>query len=254
LLRNGTLEPGTPSPRLGDTLRVQTAVIVDLNGNPVPDGTLVEFVFDFVNQGLRNTDPITTTGGVAMTDVPIDRTGELHISANSPPALTSDTLRLVITDDDEGTVDRLTPTLAPTATLESITQTPTGPGSTGQQEPTPLAGGFQFDDKSPLVGFDDLYLSLFGLVLMCVAVFAYTYRSRDLNYSLLLALPIVLGGLISYNYYALLLPGSQVWHSLMGDQWGAALSAWVGGTTGLAIMAAAHNRGFRLNRRGLRRG
>jgi beta-N-acetylhexosaminidase len=248
LQRLGTPQVGTPVPQQGDRVVLRTGVIVDENGNPVPDGTQVEFVFNYMPEGLRDTALVGTIHGIAEASLILDRPGNVAISVNSLPATASIEIELPLGEEPTVRTPLPLPTGTPVATETPVTEVPL------QHElPTPLAPEFH-GNRRALVGFGDLYLSLFGLVLMSVVVFGYTYRSRDLNYSLLLALPIILGGLISYNYYALVLPGTLIWHSLIGDQWGAALSAWVGGTTGLAIMLALRNRGMPFNRRGLRRG
>jgi beta-N-acetylhexosaminidase len=238
LERAGTPVPAAPGeplvPQQGDTLRLFTDVIVDQNGNSVPDGTVVQFIINYANQGIRDTIQVETSAGVAETAIALNQQGRLLISAVSPPALRSDTIEL-----DEG-IDIFTPTpgtATPTPTLPPTPQASNNPVAVAT--PTPTARPAREEDGS--VDFADLYLSVFGLVVMASGVFGYSYRSRDLNYALLLALPIGLGGLLAYNYYALLLPGALMWRNLLGDTWAPPLASWVGGTAGLAMIIAAMN-------------
>ncbi len=234
-----TSTPGTAlAPEIGDTIRLQTAVIVDHNGHPVPDGTPVEFVFEFVSEGLRDLQQATTTAGVAEISVPIARPGELHISVVSGDAQNSDQVQLVVPDTGSAEISVLPPDVTPTETL-SPTDTPQPPATEpAASTPEPV----QTPTPTPVeraVNFGDLFLSILGLALIGGAAFVSGYVQGDVNRGLLLALPAILGGLLAYNYYALLLPGSIRWYHLWGTIWGPALAAWVGGLAGLGIVLLA---------------
>ncbi len=234
------------APRQGDTIQLSAGVIVDRNGNAVPDGTPVEFVVNYVNQGLRNSEPLTTTGGVAQLNLLLDRPGELQISAVSPPARNSETIQLVITETGEGTIVVRTPAV-PTSTPPP-TETPTAPiEGSGVATPVP-ALPTELPPTSPSVDFADLYLALGGLVALALGVYVFGLRTHDLNYGLLLALPVLVLGLFGYNYYALMLPGAAAWHALMGDAWGPATATWIGGLLGLGgVLVIMRVRSERLN-------
>ncbi|HIQ01377.1 MAG TPA: hypothetical protein EYH30_04510, partial [Anaerolineales bacterium] len=69
----------------GDTLQLWTNTIVDRNGHPVPDGTPVEFIFTYPQEGLEHTVQVTTRDGIAETTVTLDRVGQLQVSVRAEP-------------------------------------------------------------------------------------------------------------------------------------------------------------------------
>lgn len=114
LLLNGALEAAQPvvggnsnqsiqaDLAVGDVVEVGTGVIVDRNGNPVPDGTLVNFRLIYEGQELAlPVDPVPTRGGVARIQVPLERADTLRISASSVGAVVS-TIVMVSTGSDAG--------------------------------------------------------------------------------------------------------------------------------------------------------
>ena len=220
----------TPSEVLlgaGDTLLLETSVILDRNGHPVPDGTPVEFVLNYINEGLRDTLPVTTVGGVAQASLLLDRPGELEITVVAGPARNSDTIRLF-----GGGIEVVRPELpsTPTPTPTQLPALQTTPGQQPTPEvfnstPTPEA-------RHASVDFGDLFLTLLGLAVIGAVSFSVGLVTRDVNYGLLLALPSVMFGLVAYNYYALLLPGAIRWRTWFGEAWGASTAAWFGALGG----------------------
>src|SRR5690606_33555671 len=71
---------------VGDTLILRTGVIVDHNGRPVPDGTVVEFVLNAEGQGARTTQSETVDGIAEAMIVLEEGPGEVRISAMSGAA------------------------------------------------------------------------------------------------------------------------------------------------------------------------
>jgi beta-N-acetylhexosaminidase len=119
---------------IGDTLSVRTGVIVDHNGNPVPDGTVVRFMIDTGStSGSVETVETTTTDGIAKTAYRIPSKGLLGITVQADPALVSQTLQLDITDTG-GVLTAIEPTTIPTASPSesAITPTPTAVVSTNR--------------------------------------------------------------------------------------------------------------------------
>lgn len=230
----GTATPGEErAPELGDTLLLTTDVIVDYNGRPVPDGTPVEFLQNYVNEGVRTRQTVTT-GGIAQAQILVEGPGELRISATSGDAQNSETVQLIISDT--GTeIDVLpadvTPTQNPTL---APTQTPVTPTETA---PPPVEPEQTIEPAIPQenVDFSDLMIALLGLAAIGAVVFIYGQMTRDLNYALLLLLPTLLFGLIGYNYYALLLPGALAWRDMFVGL-GAGMAAWISALIGLGIV------------------
>lgn len=225
---------GTPTPapvmKKGDILQVSTGLIIDRNGRPVPDGSPVEFEVNYKSEGgLSSFIPSTTVGGKAQASLPLDRPGELSITATSNPAEQSDVIAVFVPDTGEVSIEISPPDIPPTSTpIPTVTPTvvPESPPAEPQPEP-------------PVVNFGDLLLSLFGLAAISITVFILGLGRHDLNYGLLLSLPIVVVGLVAYNYYALDMPGADSWRKLMGDLWGAGVFTWVGSLVGLALTMAA---------------
>src|SRR5690606_26939814 len=89
---NLTPEPtSTPFFEIGDTIAIRTGVIVDANGNPVPDGTVVQFSMNLIGEGggiIQQFDSVTTQG-IARASFGLDRPGLLEIRATSEPAVIS---------------------------------------------------------------------------------------------------------------------------------------------------------------------
>ncbi len=225
--------PGEPAVGQGDTLRLSTGPILDRNGHLVPDGTPVEFVLNY-SDGMRDVQPTVTLGGVAQTSILLSRPGELRITVSSGEARSSETVQLVVPDTGRAPVIILPPDVTPTSTA-APTRTPV-PRPTTQPEVT-LQATAPPETSLPRnsVTFAHLFLASLGLTLLGMGVFAIGFVLRDINRGLLFALPTLIFGLLAYNYYALLLPGAEVWRNLGGDTWGAGLATWFGGLFGFAV-------------------
>ncbi len=131
-----TLVP--PLVRFGDSIIVRTGVILDHNGNPVPDGTPVTFILSYPNEGIElPRHERITHNGIAETVVMLERPGLLVIRAEAPPARRSTSLLLTIQDEEAPAVIATeippTPTPLPTATPSP---SPT-PSVTPEPSPTP---------------------------------------------------------------------------------------------------------------------
>ncbi len=123
------LQPETLSALVPAWIRVKTGIIRDRNGNPVPDGTRVDFeARDNANAQVLASTFGSTVSGVAEGELIVDRATRVQIVARSGdtpdgPPLTFDVLAQ--------------PTHTPTATsLPTHTPTPTRPPT---QTPTPTA-------------------------------------------------------------------------------------------------------------------
>ena len=220
---------------VGDTLILRTGVIVDHNGRPVPDGTVVEFVLNAEGQGARTTQSETVDGIAEAMIVLEEGPGEVRISAMSGAARNSETVFLLVPETGSAEIDVLppdiTPTQAPTDTPEPTAEAPL---IAAAETPEPQATQEPVVPRNS-VDFGDLFLAVLGLLAIAVVVMLYGITTHDINYGLLLALPTILFGLLAYNYYALLLPGAYRWHEIAPDGWGAGLAAWIGGILGLIL-------------------
>ena len=183
---------------VGDTLGVQTGIIYDHNGNPVPDGTPVTFSLIMSGeQGANQRIDAETVGGVAHADFQLIQTGLLDIRVSSVAAIVSETLRLDISD--EGIAAAVT--IIPPA-LEEVEPTPTTFVTPTPQE-TPSAYVQEGKLRFGAWGVSFL-LWIFGAILAYLA----GERIESSRWGVRWALTTLLGGLIAYNYLALSLPGS----------------------------------------------
>ena len=119
VLENG-VDSDLPNFELGDLLPVKTGVIVDHNGHPVPDGTIVRFVMN--EQGtISNTQQVEaeTVDGVARASFLLQKVGVHEINVTSEPAMLSQILVLDITGE-EAIVSAIIPTPMPTADPDEV--------------------------------------------------------------------------------------------------------------------------------------
>lgn len=225
-----TQTPGTPQPplyKVGDVIPLRTGVIVDHNGNLVPDGTVVRFLFTVGGgeSGTVQQVESTTSQGVARATYRISQPGLLEIRVVSDPATRSTVLRLE-NAGEAGPVVTLTPTPQPTSTptvTPTVTLTPT-------PTPTPI--------PTPIIParttFGDWFLSLLAVVGCVLLVFYSARRLVNLRWSLRWALLAGVGALLAYFYMAMGLPGSS---TLLGDLpgWGILLVTVLGGALGALL-------------------
>jgi beta-N-acetylhexosaminidase len=231
---------------VGDTLHLVTGEIVDHNGNPVPDGTPVQFLQTDRLEGFTSfISQQPTEGGVARLDYVLEaQTGLFRITAVAGAATNSQQVDIIIGENVRIVVVTLTPaptptetpTVAPTATL---TPSPV-PTATATATPTPLPPepglSISLTSLSHLLGF------FVGLALTGVASIVIGHRSRLSGPSAFLRLLLwgLLGGLVLYNYYMLQLPGSN-WLAALGNWAGLVVTA-AGGVIVLLVAAQAMQR------------
>lgn len=196
-------DAATPAPteipmfQVGDTLAVQTGIILDQNGNPVPDNTIVTF-FLHTGGNTENRQEIETrtTGGVARANFQLTETGLLDIRAASGEAIVSETLRLDISD--EGIAAAVT--IIPPSVEEEVTPTPVIlPTATSIPSPYVEEGRLR-------IGAWFLALVLYALG--ATAAYAFGKEHVSTRWGLRLSLTTFLGGLLAYTYLAFHLPGS----------------------------------------------
>jgi len=193
-----TPEP-TPVPlfKIGDTIAIRTGVIVDHNGNSVPDGTVVHFSITLTGEGggvLQQADAVTTQG-VARVSFGLDKPGLLQIRASSDPATISEVLQLDVSSGGE--------LAAVTVIIPQLTQagTPQQP-----QTPQPPQDDFVTPQGSPR--FTAWLLIMLLLITGSVLVFWAGSRLESIRWGVRWGLCALVGGLLFYNYIALGLPGS----------------------------------------------
>ena len=217
IIESGSDEGTDESPTgysVGDVLKIETAVIVDNNGYPVPDNTPVDFI---ITQQIEGVSTVTinafTVDGIARTDVALERTGLLSITAQSGKAQVSEILQFNVDVDVPAQATLISPTLSPTLTVEP---------SPESSDPTPTSGPQTGGDSGEIpgenqLGFVGLMFGALGLAVVGGAGYATVVRQNfpeEIRLRCVL-LPIV-GGLLGYNYLALDLPGASNLLSAMG--------------------------------------
>jgi Flp pilus assembly protein protease CpaA len=239
---------GTPQPlevKKGDKLQLATSVILDRNGNPVPDGTPIEFRFFYPDEKLETRLVAVTVGGVAVIDFVLDRAGSLEISVIGSEAI----LRAQVPEEEAVEFQTVVP---PTATLTpTATPTPT-PTSTPTLEPTPTATPTLRPTATltptttptlvPTKRVTGRALSVALLEVMAIGLavlLVLISRGLAVGQAMRWSLICVIGGLVGYNLYALGWLGT-LRASRYSRQWGAVLittlgSALAGGLGALGL-------------------
>jgi beta-N-acetylhexosaminidase len=226
---------------VGDTLLLQTGIILDKNGNPVPNGTMVRFMERDLVQGTENIiATIPTTNGYAMLDYLLQaRTsaGTFSISAYAGATLGSQEVIIKIADANvEAEIIIITPTplptavptIAPTSTpAPTLQPTPTFPAS-----PTPAPPPQEPSLLILLSQVQRLGMLFLGLAIVVGGITAVSYRKQwSIHQQVEGELLTALGALLTYIYLVLGWPGTAVFEPL--GSWAALLATLVGG----AVMA-----------------
>ncbi|MGD2050258.1 MAG: hypothetical protein PVH03_12200, partial [Chloroflexota bacterium] len=230
----------------GATLRLQTGVIVDQNGNPVPDGTPVQFIQQDRIQGFVNViGEQPTLNGIANLDYLLEaRTGNFRITATAGEARASQEVDIVIGENAVVSVNTPTPapTQIPSATFPptSTSTTTPSPQPTSTLTPQPTATiepESEVPDEAGATVFGEFQMLLgFSLGLLATGGAGYAIsRTEHTNLPVIVRCILwgILGALIAYNYFMLGLPGTTWLESLGG--WAALLITLFGGVVGLLL-------------------
>lgn len=186
--------------KVGDSLPLQTGIINDHNGNPVPDGTVVRFLIDTRStSGSIEQIETQTENGIARTTYRISNLGLLELRVTSDPAQVSQILRLDITDSG-GLLTSIEPTFSPTGET-GATQSP-------DLLATPEAENVQ-DHKQGLPSFVDWMLSTMIILAFSSGLYWWGWQRRIHDWNP--RLPFLSGmlGFIVYLYIVVGLPGSM---------------------------------------------
>ncbi|MCX6030882.1 MAG: hypothetical protein NT169_16500 [Chloroflexi bacterium] len=165
--------------QIGSRILLETSVILDRNGHPVPDGTLVEFRLRYPVESLDLAPKVeTTSGGKARTTVILDRPGTLWITAQAGEATDSARIVLTVGGDAPGSIATVlpSPTPSPTSTATpppTATLTPEpSPTVTVAPTPTPTPA----PPPKPRVALPAFFFGLLGAVLAGGAAFGVRRR------------------------------------------------------------------------------
>ena len=192
----------TPIPQLesGDTLALRTSIIVDHNGNPVPDNTPVQFIFNLAGEESFSA-PVFTVSGVASLTFEVNGAGPLEIRALSGQATESIPLRVDLPSPDSEGVPEATQA-APTA----VVALPSEPATA-----TPEAAEDTAPPEVEARVVTDLIDWLLGVISAFFAGFL-VYRigsvGGQIRWSIRQGALTMIGGLTTYCYLAIGLTGS----------------------------------------------
>jgi beta-N-acetylhexosaminidase len=171
----------TGSIKVGSQILLETGIIRDRNGNPVPDGTPVEFHLRYPTESLALAPKTeTTVNGKARTTVALDRPGELWITVEAGESKDSTRIEMRVGGDSPGSIATVVPSPTP---LPTVTLTPTPP-PTATPAPTaepiiaPPAAGPAAEPPRPRVPLIAFIFGLVGTALAGGSAFA-VRRLRD---------------------------------------------------------------------------
>ena len=222
--------PTLTSLKVGDPIPVVSGIIVDHNGNQVPDGTVVRFIlYHGIEAVPAQIVEAQTAQGIARGGLMIDQSGEINIKAESGQALTSDVLTYEI------------PPESVTSTLLPPTQTPmpsSTPTTNPTEAPTETPAATPIPENSSTGGGVDFGEWLAALILTTI-ISGSSYWLINLKYGLRwgvrAALLPLIGGMFTYTYLAINLPGSTVMTKNFGT-WGVLLTTIIGSMIGVGAL------------------
>ncbi len=185
--------------KVGDTIPLRTGVIVDHNGNPVPDGTVVRFLIDTKSaSGSIEQIETQTTGGIARTTYRIQNTGIFNLRVTADPAQISQILNLEITDAG-GQITSFEPTLAPTG---MATATVAVDAQITPENPQPS------NHEKGMLSAGDWLLSTMIIFSIAVILYWWGWQKQKFSWNPRIPFASILGGYVVYFYFVLGLPGA----------------------------------------------
>ena len=196
--------PTIPLYEVGNLVVVETGIILDHNGNPVPDGTPVEFTLQTQGETTR-LPSVETKNGMAAVSFVIERPFDILLQALSSPAQSEQLTIRVKSEPADMSAEETSTSPPPTIT------------SSPQFETTPVI-------LPPDTGVDQEQLSqlrvwfLSLLTILAVSLTAYQVGAilGYVRWGIKWGLSALLAGLTVYNYLVLELPGSS--HLVGEDQ------------------------------------
>jgi beta-N-acetylhexosaminidase len=236
----------TPEPsrlEVGDELRLRTGLIVDHNGHQVPDGTPVQFIFTYPQEGLEHSTMVTTRDGVAETMITLGRTGQLDISVQADPVPRTIALQITIQEGEVAIVVPSTPTPTPTLVVPTSTST-TEPEPVLQETPTSTPSPVEVEEEPPVTreeaGLLDLVLALLGIAIAGGAgYYVVRLNNEPVSRALRLVLWCVICGAILYTAYVLRVPGAS-WLREQSGVWAAGWVALFGSVLPIIVARIGH--------------
>jgi beta-N-acetylhexosaminidase len=189
---NGVIDiPEIPKVELGETISLETGLIFDYNMNPVPDGTIVRFLFSYIDVGsnVQQVEAITQKG-IAKATYRVQNTGLVDIRVVSDPAYNSEIIQIEVPvpEGAEATIvvlstPEMTETITPTS---SPTVTPT--------EQIVIIS----DNPPALPKMSDWFLVVIIISSISGVLFFFSKKKITTRWSLRWALLAFIGGIFAY--------------------------------------------------------
>ncbi len=237
---------------VGDTVRLQTGQILDRNGNPVPDGTIVQFVQrDLVQGSVNILDKVPTTNGVAQLDyllVAQTEGGQFRIGVEAGDAVVSQEVDIRVNSDESGgaQITIINPTAVPSPTpLPTETPPPTetpAPTNTSAPTGTPFDANIEPEELGIRIELSEIGMltAVFVGLFLTIGTAVLLNRRRQSSPSDVIGWPLwgIIGGLLFYIYYALNLPGTTLISNW--GIWAGLISTLIGGAIGLLTYQFKH--------------
>ena len=207
--------------KIGELIPVRTGVIVDYNGNAVPDNTPVHFLLNSTGEGGALLEEIvaTTSGGVARATFALKSPGALAVSAKCEMATLSQVIKIEVPGENGIALEQATQTSAPQPTL-APTNLP----------PTPVTAQQENSANLPSNLFNWL-IAVFVSTACAWGAYRTGIQRGRVRWSMRAGLLTFISGLVVYTYTVLQLPGGDLlWRSI--GRFAAVLTAFVGCSLG----------------------
>lgn len=210
-------ETGPAVVNAGSTLHVEIGPILDLNGNTVPDGTVVNLIASFEGAELAIAiDPALTRSGRAVRDILLERGGVLRLEATSGGATSGGAIIINVIEPAPVAVpvtnvltsgQVITAPIAPSASLPVTAGMPPTTATTSEigAAPNPL----RITDGSRVNGVSLIFSLFTMLIVLSVVYLAQMHVIRRERLFISIVWSVILG-LAGYVLFALgWLPGSD---------------------------------------------
>lgn len=216
--------------KIGDQISLVSGVILDHNGNQVPDGTILRFTLYHDGDSVpAQIVELQTSQGIARGTLLIDQSGEIIVEADSGSATTSDVLTFEIPPElitaTPGPPTQ-TPTVPPTPTILPTSTSTATPQATSTPISTPAGTN---------INFGDWLLALIVVAAISGGNYWITSQKRGLRWGVRGALIPLIAGLFTYTYLAANLPGSTSLMKQMGTG-GVLLIVFLGSIIGAGVV------------------
>jgi len=188
--------PTAPIYHVEDVIEFHTGIILDHNGNPVPDGTPVDFLI--TSRGNSTYLPsVTTVDGSASSSYLVVEGYNISLSAQSSLARSSSVEINILGDSVNGATDNIQITA-----VEETAQPSENPFST--DEPTDIPSETEELQASPWRNWG---FSLIIIVFISVIAYQVGATSGLVRWGIRWSLSSLIVGFLIYNYVTLELPG-----------------------------------------------